>query len=66
MNIDTDINDMELAKSLIEEFGVATIPGSAFGITAGCFLRLSYGALSDNNIREGMIRLQDGLKKLCN
>ena len=66
VHLDTDKEDMDLAKLLIEEFGVATIPGSAFGITSGCYLRLSYGALSDSEIKEGMSRLQKGLKTLCN
>ena len=66
IHLDTNRDDMDMAKLLIDEFGVATIPGSAFGITSGCYLRLSYGALSDNEIKEGMSRLQKGLKILCN
>ena len=61
LHIDTNQNDMQLAETLIEKNGVATIPGSAFGIESGCYLRLSYGALEDNIIAEGLKRLQDGL-----
>ena len=55
---------MHLAQSLIENYGIATIPGTAFGIKDGCFLRLSYGALSDEDIIEGANRLRKGLKNI--
>lgn len=45
----------ELAKALISEVGLATVPGEAFG-TPG-FIRLSY-ACSDETIREGLERLR--------
>ncbi len=61
LNIDTTQDDMQLARTLIEKFGVATIPGSAFGIQSSCFLRLSYGALSDEKIDEGLDRIKKGL-----
>jgi len=57
LNIDSKQDDMQLAKSLIENHGVATIPGSAFGIESGCYLRLSYGALTNESIDEGLNRL---------
>jgi len=61
LNIDTNKDDMQLAQILIEKHGVATIPGSAFGIDSGCYLRLSYGALSDKVIDEGLERIINGL-----
>jgi len=61
LNIDSKHEDMQLAETLIEKHGVATIPGSAFGIKAGCYLRLSYGALSDPIIDEGLDRIIKGL-----
>ena len=61
INIDSQKDDMELAKTLIEKHRVATIPGSAFGIESGCFLRLSYGALPDIDIDKGLDRLTKGL-----
>ena len=64
LNINKEIDDLHLAKSLIEEYGVATIPGSAFGINNGCYLRISYGALSDKEIIEGINRLNEGLNNL--
>jgi len=62
LNIDKKIDDMQLAKTLIEKHGVATIPGSAFGIQSGCYLRLSYGALSNTDIDEGLDRIIKGLR----
>ncbi len=61
LNIDTDKEDMQLAKLLIEKHGAATIPGSAFGIKTGCYLRLSYGALENKVINEGLDRIIYGL-----
>lgn len=61
LNIDSNQDDMQLAQSLIEDYRVASIPGSAFGIKDGCYLRVSYGALSDSDINEGLDRLINGL-----
>jgi len=57
-------DDMQLAKKLIQEYGIATIPGSAFGLETGCYLRLSYGALSDDIISQGLDRIINGLNSL--
>lgn len=64
LNLDVNQDDMRLAETLIEKHKVATIPGSAFGIQSGCYLRLSFGALADAKIEEGMDRLLDGLSSL--
>ena len=64
LDIDSAKQDLQLVKSLITEFGVAALPGSAFGIDRGCHIRLSYGALSDDAIRTGLERLKDGLAAL--
>ena len=61
LNIDSKIDDMQLVETLIEKFGVATIPGAAFGMQQNCYLRLSYGALSDSEIEVGLERLKNGL-----
>jgi aspartate/methionine/tyrosine aminotransferase len=61
LNIDSKQDDMQLAQTLIENYGIATIPGSAFGIKNGCYLRLSYGALSDSDVNKGLERLVKGL-----
>jgi aspartate aminotransferase len=46
---------------LLENFGLAVMPGSAFG-TEG-YIRLSY-AVSDDDIRDGLRILKDGLEAL--
>ncbi|MCZ6566592.1 MAG: pyridoxal phosphate-dependent aminotransferase [Gammaproteobacteria bacterium] len=63
LNIDTQMDDIHLVKMLIEKYRVATIPGSAFGLHGNCYLRLSYGALSDQDIATGMDRLLEGIAK---
>jgi aspartate/methionine/tyrosine aminotransferase len=44
------------AKTLLDEFGVAALAGTAFGKYGDGFLRLSY-ANSQENLREGVSRL---------
>jgi len=51
-------SDRSLARSLAEETGVITVPGSAFG--ASGFLRFSF-ATSEETIRRGMDQLEDWL-----
>ncbi len=64
LKINTAISDLELAKKLIENYKVATIPGSTFGIKDGCYLRVAYGALDPETARDGMQRLVEGLMEL--
>ena len=65
LKLDTQINDMQLVKSLISEFKVAVIPGSAFGMQNGCYLRVSYGMLDERAAGIAVQRLVDGLRALC-
>ncbi len=50
---------VELAEIILEEAQVAVVPGEAFGPSG--YLRLSY-ALGDNDLAEGVGRIQDLLK----
>jgi aspartate/methionine/tyrosine aminotransferase len=43
---------------------VAVIPGSAFGMTGGCYFRVAYGALQKATVSEGIGRLVSGLRVL--
>ena len=61
----TDRTDMQLVTDLICQYGVAVLPGSTFGVTDGCALRIAYGALDGTSIAEGMGRLTKGLRVLC-
>ncbi len=55
---------MEIAEELIRDHGVAVIPGSAFGVTDRCTIRVAYGALTIANANEGMGRLVRGVRKI--
>jgi aspartate/methionine/tyrosine aminotransferase len=61
----TELRPMELVERLIRDHGVAAIPGDAFGHTTGCAIRISYGALTLVNAREGLRRLAVGLRAIC-
>lgn len=55
-------DDVDLAKYILEEGHVATVPGSAFG--APGYLRLSF-ALDEDTIRKGVARIGEALHKLA-
>jgi aspartate/methionine/tyrosine aminotransferase len=56
---------LDLAARLIRDYGVAVVPGSAFGLTAGCHLRVAYGALTPETAAEGISRLVRGLREIA-
>ena len=62
--LETNQTDMDIVKRLIREFGIAVMPGSAFGMQEGCYLRISYGALDQSTVEEGMRRLINGLNAI--
>jgi aspartate/methionine/tyrosine aminotransferase len=64
LKIHTDQNDLDLAKALIDEFKIAAIPGSAFGLTDGCSLRISYGMLGQAQLDTAIGRLVEGILRL--
>jgi aspartate/methionine/tyrosine aminotransferase len=64
LEIDTSLDPLALVERLIRDFGVAVIPGATFGITHGCYLRLSYGALDADTVAAGLGRLVAGLRAL--
>ncbi len=53
----------ELADYLMDEVGVALLPGTAFGKYGDGYLRLSY-ANSLNNIKDALSRIQSAISKL--
>ncbi len=57
-------DSLSVAKRLIQEHGVAVIPGCAFGVNDTCTLRVSYGALTPETAQEGIQRLVRGLRAL--
>jgi aspartate/methionine/tyrosine aminotransferase len=64
LRVRTPIDSMTLAERLVREHKVATVPGTAFGLTDGTYLRVSYGALAPETVEEGTGRLVRGLKTL--
>ncbi len=65
LKIETDMDSMALVERLVCEHGVAVLPGSTFGMSDGCYLRVAYGALSRDTVEEGMGRLVMGLRAIC-
>jgi aspartate/methionine/tyrosine aminotransferase len=65
LRVHTDLSAMTVAERLIREHRVALMPGSAFGATDGCYLRMSYGTVDDETAREGIRRLTDGLRAIA-
>ena len=53
-----------LVERLIREHGIAVIPGAAFGMDDGCYLRIGYGAVNAAAMEEGMSRLVAGISAL--
>ncbi len=58
------LSSMLLAERLIREHRVAVIPGTAFGMTDGCYFRVAYGALQKATVEEGIGRLVEGLRAI--
>jgi aspartate/methionine/tyrosine aminotransferase len=61
----TSLNGMTLMGRLVREHGIAVIAGETFGLTEGCYLRVSYGALAGDTVHEGMRRLVEGLRQIA-
>ena len=64
LKVHTDMAPLKLAEQLIKKYKVAVIPGSAFGMHEGCYLRIAYGALQRSTVEEGIGRLVEGLRDL--
>jgi len=64
LRIDTRKDPMDIVERLVREFAVAVIPGTTFGMTRGCYLRVSYGALEKQSVAEGIGRLVNGLNAI--
>lgn len=64
LRVRSDTDPMQLAQQLIEEHKVAVIPGTTFGISDQCLLRVGYGALEEQTAYEGVARLARGLRRI--
>ena len=65
LQVNSSLSDLELVKTLITEFNVGVLPGSTFGVTDGCYLRIAYGALRKETAQVAIERLVKGLKALA-
>ena len=61
LRLNTDMHPMTLVERLVREYGVAALPGTDFGLTNRCCLRVSYGGLPQATAAEGVSRLVRGL-----
>ena len=64
LRVDTSLDPMDIVQRLVSDFGVAVIPGAAFGMDQGCYLRVAYGALDADTTAEGMGRFVRGLTSI--
>ncbi|MBC1236109.1 pyridoxal phosphate-dependent aminotransferase [Nostoc sp. 2RC] len=64
LKVHTPMDAFELVKRLIQEYKVAVIPGTTFGVENQCYLRVAYGALQQETAKEGIERLVEGLQNL--
>ncbi len=64
LQVKTNLDDLTLVTKLVKEYQVAVIPGSTFGMSEGCYLRVAYGALEREQAATGIMRLIAGLKAM--
>ncbi len=64
LRLHTDAHPMSVVERLVQEHGVAALPGTDFGLTDGCCLRVSYGGLPQQAAADGVGRLVRGLKAI--
>ncbi len=65
LSVETALDAKTVTTRLIQEHGVAVIPGDAFGMTTGgTYLRVAYGALQVSTLSEALDRLVKGLEAL--
>ncbi|HEV8210670.1 MAG TPA: aminotransferase class I/II-fold pyridoxal phosphate-dependent enzyme, partial [Vicinamibacterales bacterium] len=64
LKVETALDPMTIAERLIREHKVAVVPGTAFGMTDGCYFRVAYGALQKETVTNGIGRLVDGLRAI--
>lgn len=62
--VETTADPVAVNERLIKQHRVAVIPGTAFGMTDGCYFRVAYGALQKATVEEGIGRLVRGLRAL--
>ena len=56
-------NSQEIADYLLEEAGVATVPGDAYGLGGTCCIRMSF-ATAEGDLREALRRMDAAIRKI--
>lgn len=56
-------NSREIADYLLEEAGVATVPGDAYGLGGTCCIRMSFASAEDD-LREALRRMDAAIRKI--
>ncbi|MEJ2705068.1 MAG: aminotransferase class I/II-fold pyridoxal phosphate-dependent enzyme, partial [Sedimentisphaerales bacterium] len=64
LRVHKKLDSMDVVRRLIEEYKVAVIPGTTFGIEDECTLRVAYGALQKDTATAGISRLVEGLRHI--
>ncbi len=64
LKLKSGMQPLAVVERLVKEHGVAAIPGSAFGMGTGCYLRVAYGALQRETVAQGVGRLVKGIKTI--
>jgi aspartate/methionine/tyrosine aminotransferase len=65
LNVAGPLDSMHTAERLVRAHRVAAMPGSTFGVTDHCALRVSYGPLCRETAAEGIDRLICGLRAIA-
>lgn len=64
LRLKTELDSLVIVERLIREHRVAVIPGTAFGLDGGRYLRVAYGALRPETAEDGLGRLVHGLREI--
>jgi aspartate/methionine/tyrosine aminotransferase len=59
-----NVEPMAIVRRLITEHRVAVMPGTTFGVTDRCSIRIAFGALETATAAEGIGRLCQGLREI--
>jgi aspartate/methionine/tyrosine aminotransferase len=64
VRLKSQLDPLTVVQQLIRNHKVAAIPGSAFGLHEGCYLRLAYGSLAPENATVALDRFVDGIRAI--
>ncbi len=64
LSVTAELDAKTLTRRLIQEYGVAVIPGDTFGMNERTCMRIAYGALHGSALTEALDRLSIGLEAL--